>query len=119
MSKKELKEEQLEKVTGGNYEMQCEGNLGKYSDYKTHVDVDNAVIGEKYLFIKTGISWLYGTLINRYGRNRTLDIKVEDGYGNFNRGFSFNTNEGSSNLLVSDYGTIEINGTQVDILSNK
>jgi len=112
--KKELNNEELEKVSGGNYEMQCEGNLVKYNAYCHSVDVDSAVIGEKYLFFRSPESWLYGQLINRYGVYRTLDIKVEDGYGRFGSGIFCNP---SSKINVSDYGIIEVRN--FEILSNR
>jgi len=112
MDKKELSDEELEEVSGGLKRINTNGNLGDYADYNKPVDKYSGTIGEKYLFKKndSNSAWLFGTLINSYERwisifntERTHDIIVEDGYGNYG---CFNPRV----IEVHDGGTKEISG---------
>jgi len=113
LKKKELKEEELEKVSGGSKTLQAAGNIDKYSDYNVRVNKYSGQIGTKYLFVKhNSDNWLFGTLVSSYERHeflfatvRTHDIKVEDGFGDYN-------NKDKHKISLSDYGTREINGDE-------
>jgi len=115
--KKELNQEQLEKVTGGDYDIHCSGNL---SDYAAYINpITTGIQGQNYLFkTKNGCisrGWIFGTLSNQYkgfmSDIYTYDIKVinfqlEDRHGS-----------GQTVLNVSNWGTIEFKESEVQMYS--
>jgi len=107
--KKELSNEELEKVTGGSQRINTAGVKEAYSDYNVPVGKYSGIANEKYLFVRTGSDeWLFGKLRCTYEdfwkRKRIHDIYVEDGYG------TYGVIGNKTCLEVSDIGTIEVYG---------
>jgi len=118
LDKKELKEEELEKVSGGK--MIClNGNLDKYSDYTNFVGKYDGCPCLKYLFKKNDTQWLFGTYLNSYqgkDNKRIHVVNVDDGQGNYTAGYiKFLENK----IDVDASGNYELDGDEYNMYINR